>query len=101
MLIFGLYPLTIRGRRAWTLKEAAYLIRQYAIDHDDLEGWKLTRILRSAESPSDIKRAENALRTWIQDKHHREAEMPIDQCSRNSLSVELSRRVLEPPAPAK
>lgn len=68
MLIFDLYPVTIHGRRARTLKEAAYLIRQYAIDHDDLWGWKLTHILRSAESPSDIERAEDALRIWIQIK---------------------------------
>lgn len=68
MLIFDLYPVTIHGRRARTLKEAAYLIRQYAIDHDDLWGWKLTHILRSAESPADIERAEDALRTWIQTK---------------------------------
>jgi hypothetical protein len=68
LLISDLYPVTIHGQRAWTLKEAAYLIRQYAIDHDDLWGWKLTHILRSAESPSDIERAEDALRIWIQIK---------------------------------
>ncbi len=68
MLIFDLYPLTIHGRRARTLKEAAYLIRQYAIDYDDLWGWKLTHILRSAETASDIERAEDALRSWIQTK---------------------------------
>ncbi len=78
MLISDLYPVTIHGRRARTLKEAAYLIRQYAIDHDDLWGWKLTHILRSAESHSDIKQAEDALRTWIQAKQakqHQAAEM--------------------------
>ena len=72
MLIFDLYPVTIHGQRARTLKEAAYLMRQYAIDHDDLWGWKLTHVLRSAESPSDIERAEDALRTWIQTKQAQE-----------------------------
>lgn len=68
MAIFDLYPLTIHGQRAWMLKEAAYLIRQYAIDHDDLWAWKLTHILRSAESPSDIEQAEDALQTWVRTK---------------------------------
>jgi hypothetical protein len=68
LLIFDLYPVTIHGQRARTLKEAAYLVRQYAIDHDDLSGWKLTHILRNAESPSDMKLAEDALRAWIQTK---------------------------------
>lgn len=74
MLVFDLYPVTIHERRAWTLKEAAYLIRQYAIDHDDLWGWKLAHVLRSAESPSEIERAEEALRTWIQTKQTQQCQ---------------------------
>lgn len=68
MLIFDLYPVTIQGERARTLKEAAYLVRQYAIVHGDLKGWKLTHLLRSAESHSDIELAEDKLRAWIQTK---------------------------------
>ena len=67
-LIFDLYPVTIHGQRARTLKEAAYLIRQYAIDHNDLWGWKLTRVLRNAESSSDIERAEDELQAWLRTK---------------------------------
>ncbi|MBX9710065.1 MAG: hypothetical protein K2X60_03450 [Xanthobacteraceae bacterium] len=66
MIVIDLSPaVVICGRRALTLKEAAYLVRQYAIEHDDLAGWRLTRLLRNADTYRDAVVAEWALRTWV------------------------------------
>ncbi len=74
MLIYGLSPeVTIQGRRAGTLKEASYLVRQHAIDNGDLAGWRLTRLLRNAECYLDGEVAEWALRAWIEQGEKRQA----------------------------
>jgi hypothetical protein len=66
VLIYNLSPaVTIRGRRAGTLKEASYLVRQDAIDNGDLAGWRLARLLRNVECYLDAEIAEWALRAWI------------------------------------
>ncbi len=66
MIVIDLSPaVVIRGQRALILKEAAYLVRQYAIEHDDLAGWRLTRLLRNADSYCDAVVAEWALRAWV------------------------------------
>jgi hypothetical protein len=66
MLTYDLFPaVTIRGQRVGALKEASYLVRQYAIDKGDLAGWRLTRLLRNVECLPDGEFAEWALRIWI------------------------------------
>jgi hypothetical protein len=88
MLSYDLVPaVTIRGRRVGTLKEASYVIRQYAIDHGDLAGWRLTRLLRNAECYLDGEVAEWALRSWID-----QSERAGISVSSNSCDTMTARR---------
>lgn len=65
MIHFPLYPeIEIADKWVTTLKEAAYTLRQYAIDRDDKVAWDLAHLLRDAETYSSAKSAECHLRAW-------------------------------------
>jgi len=58
----------IDGEYFSTLEKAAYALRQYSINHDDYEGWRISRLLRDADAPLRAQLAEAKLRAWIRSR---------------------------------
>jgi len=58
----------IDGEYFSTLENAAYALRQYSINHDDYEGWRISRLLREADAPLRAQLAEAKLRAWIRSR---------------------------------
>lgn len=59
---------TIDGQRLRTLKQAAYALRQYSLDHDDYNAWRLSHVLRDADTPLQARLAEAKLQSWIRNR---------------------------------
>lgn len=56
----------IYGKRLRDLKDAAYNVRQRAIDTGgDLEGWRLARLMRDAKSLLQANAAERSFGAWL------------------------------------
>ncbi len=58
-------PVDIRGRVVRSLGEAAYELRQYAIEQRDDEARRLVHAIRDIRSVSDAEIAEGRLRAWL------------------------------------
>lgn len=58
-------PISIRGRTIRSLEEAAYELRQYAIDHRDDEARRLVHAIRDVRSVFDAEVVEGRLRAWL------------------------------------
>lgn len=58
----------IDGQYSLTLEQAAYALRQYSINHNDYDGWLLSRLLRDADAPLRARLAEARLHTWIKSR---------------------------------
>lgn len=58
-------PVSIRGRTIRSLEEAAYELRQYAIEHRDDEARRLVHLIRDVRSVFDAEIAEGRLRAWL------------------------------------
>ncbi|WP_445488936.1 hypothetical protein [Rhodopseudomonas sp. RCAM05734] len=58
----------INGRYSWTFEQAAYALRQYSINHDDPDGWRISRMLRDADEPLRARLAEAKLHGWIRSR---------------------------------
>ena len=53
-------------RRRRILAEDAYLVRQRAIHRgDDIEGWRLSRLMRDAATPFEVATAERRYQRWL------------------------------------
>jgi hypothetical protein len=59
------HDVTISGEHFRTLASAAHAVRQYAIDHDDFHGWKLSREMREADTVSLAVLAKQKLGVWL------------------------------------
>ncbi|MFZ5734589.1 MAG: hypothetical protein ACOY4O_17780 [Pseudomonadota bacterium] len=58
-------PVQIRGHIVRSLDEAAYQLRQYAIDHRDDEARRLVHAIRDVRSVLDAEVVEGRLRAWL------------------------------------
>jgi hypothetical protein len=58
-------PIVLFGRLVTDLEDAAYAIRQYAIDEGDWNAWRLVHRLRRAATPGEAQVAEIELRAWL------------------------------------
>jgi len=63
------HDVTISGRHFHTLASAAHAVRQYAIDHSDFDGWKLSREMREADTLSLAALAKQKLGAWLADTY--------------------------------
>jgi hypothetical protein len=55
------------GQRCRTLSFAAYAVRQRATrDGGDIEGWRLSRLMRDAETDTQVNVAELKYSVWLQ-----------------------------------
>lgn len=67
MLHFDLCPpVMIDGQSIPTLKEAAYVLRQYAIREDDQIAWNIVHGMRDAETYAVAQACECQLRAWTE-----------------------------------
>lgn len=58
-------PVSIRGHTVRSLEQAAYELRQYAIEHRDDEARRLVHLIRDVRSVFDAEIAEGRLRAWL------------------------------------
>lgn len=66
MIRLPLYPpVSIRGRIIRSLDEAAYELRQFAIEHRDDEARRLVHVIRDVRTVFDAELAEGRLRAWL------------------------------------
>jgi hypothetical protein len=78
--VLDLHPAIAIGRfPARTLKEAAYLVRQYAIECGDYEGWLLMRELRRAEGILESEEAERHLHQWMHRRSNSIKSWPFEE----------------------
>jgi len=55
------------GERCYTLSVAAHAVRQRATrDGRDIEGWRLSRRMRDAETDTQVNVAERQYNVWLQ-----------------------------------
>jgi hypothetical protein len=60
-------PIASFGQRCRTLNKAAYAVRQRVVRNgDDLEGWRLSRLMRDVDSDSQLNVAELQYGVWLQ-----------------------------------
>lgn len=57
-------PVEAFGWRMETLEDAAYVVRKYAIETDDVTARKLVRFMRDAQTMQEAGIAESRLRAW-------------------------------------
>ncbi len=57
-------PVEAFGWRMETLEDAAYVVRKYAIETDDIAARKLVRFMRDAQTMQEAGIAESRLRAW-------------------------------------
>ena len=53
------------GHRARSLQSSAYAVRQHAIDGGDIEGWRLARRMRDAETLDQFSTLEHELGHYL------------------------------------
>lgn len=58
-------PVSIRGRVVRSLEEAAYQLRQHAIEYRDDEARRLVHAIRDVRTVFDAEVAEGRLRAWL------------------------------------
>lgn len=58
-------PVRIRGRIVRSLDEAAYELRQYAIERSDDDARRLVHAIRDVRTMFDAEIAEGRLRAWL------------------------------------
>ena len=63
------HEVTINGQYFRTLFGAAHVVRQHAIDHADLNGWKLSREMREADSAFEATLVKRKLAVWLADSN--------------------------------
>ena len=55
------------SERCFTLNVAAHAVRQRATrDGGDIEGWRLSRLMRDAETDAQVNVAEQGYNVWLQ-----------------------------------
>jgi hypothetical protein len=55
------------SQRCRTLNKAAYAVRQRVVRNgDDLEGWRLSRLMRDVDSDTQLNVAEQKYGVWLQ-----------------------------------
>ncbi|MBC7504256.1 hypothetical protein FNL55_15560 [Tardiphaga sp. vice352] len=54
------------GRRAYCLQNAAYDLRQHAIEGGNIEGWRLARRMRDADTLHQYRVVERELKIYLQ-----------------------------------
>ncbi len=67
-------PINVLGATVATCEDAAYRVRQQVIGDFDAKGAHLVRFLREADTQGEIRLAEGALKTWLQER----AQLTID-----------------------
>jgi hypothetical protein len=80
-------PMVLFGRLVLDLEDAAYSIRQHAIEEGHWEAWQLAHRLRRAATPVEAQIAEIELRAWL--------------AARRASTHEPHERVLRRPAPER
>jgi len=58
-------PIEAWGHRMYTLEDAAYVVRKFAIESDDSDARKLVRFMRDVETLQQAIIAESRLRAWM------------------------------------
>lgn len=58
-------PIEAWGQHLKTLDEAAYVVRQFAIESNNSEARKLVRLMRDAQTVQEATVAESRLRAWL------------------------------------
>ena len=61
------HHVAISGEHFQTLAAASHAVRQYAIDHDDVDGWKLSREMREADTALEATLVKRKLGVWLTD----------------------------------
>jgi hypothetical protein len=59
----------IKGEHFLTLATASHAVRQYAIAHQDFNGWKLSREMRVAETALEAALVKRKLGIWLTDHY--------------------------------
>jgi hypothetical protein len=67
-------PVVIGGQQATTLKEAAYILRQYAIQEGDHVAWNIVQGMRDAKTRAGAEASECQLRAWLEMQRFSKAE---------------------------
>lgn len=57
---------TLLDERCRHLNDSAHDVRQWAVDHgQDIEGWRLARLMRDADTDTQVKIAERRYGLWL------------------------------------
>jgi hypothetical protein len=66
------------GHRCFLLSEASHAVRQRSIlSGDDFKGWRLSQLMRDANTCTQVDLAEEEYGVWLQDPSHHDQERAL------------------------